>query len=96
MLMIVALDYLDLKAVEIKNAYLIAPFRKKIWRRAGPEFEMDEGDIFIVVRDLYGLKSSGAAFREFLAERLYNMVFKSSIKDPGVWMREATKNDGEE
>ena len=57
---------------------------------------MDEGKVFIVVRDLYGLKSSGAAFRGFLAERLDDMGFKSSIAYPNVWMREATKSDGEE
>ena len=49
-----------------------------------------------MVRALYGPKSSGAAFREFLAEKLDDMVFKSSIADPDVWMREATKSDGEE
>ena len=57
---------------------------------------MDEGKVFIVVRALYGLKSSGAELREFLAEQLDDMVFKSSIVDPDVWMREATKIDGEE
>ena len=57
---------------------------------------MDEGKVFIVVQAFYGLKSLGAAFREFLADQLDNMVFKSIISDPDVWMREATKNDGEE
>ena len=57
---------------------------------------MYEGKVFIVVIDLYGLKSSGAAFMAFLAERLDDTGFKSSIADPGVWMREATKSDGEE
>ena len=37
---------------------------------------MDEGKLFIMVRDLYGLKSSGAAFRAFLEERLDDMGFK--------------------
>ena len=57
---------------------------------------MDEEKLFIVVRALYGIKRSGTAFREFLAERLDDMGFKSSIVDPTVWMREATKSDGEE
>ena len=95
MLMIAALDYLDLQAADIKNDYLTAPFREKIWTRAGPEFGMDEGNLFIGVRSLYGLKSSGAAFSSFLAERLDNMVFKSSIADANIWMREATKSKGE-
>ena len=44
---------------------------------------------------LYGLKSSGAVFRAFLAETLYNIGFKISITDPDVWMRSATKPTGE-
>ena len=57
---------------------------------------MDEGKLFIVVRDLYGLKIPGAAFRAFIAERLYDTGFKSSTADPNVWKREATKSDVKE
>ena len=56
----------------------------------------DEGKVFILFRALYGLKSSGPLFRPFIAERLDNTGFKSSIADPNFWMREATNNDGEE
>ena len=52
--------------------------------------------MFIVMKALYGLKSSGAAFRAHLAERLNEIGFKSSIADPDVWMRPAAKQDGEE
>ena len=57
---------------------------------------MDEGKVFIAVRGLYDIKSSGAEFRAFLAELFDDMGLKSSIADPGVWMREATKTAGEE
>ena len=46
--------------------------------------------------ELYGLKSSGAAFKTFLAERLGEMRFKSSIADTDVWIILATKADGEQ
>ena len=46
--------------------------------------------------ELYGLKSSGAAFRELLAEQLDKMGFKSSIADPDVWIRPTTKAYGED
>ena len=36
--------------------------------------------------ELNGLKSSGAAFREFFAEQLDKMGFKSCIADPDVWI----------
>ena len=41
----------------------------------------------LLVRALYGLNFSGAAFREFLAEALYNLGYRSSVADPDVWMR---------
>ena len=48
----------------------------------------------IVTRALYGLKSSGAAFRSFLAEHLYDIGFKPSLADADVWMRPAIKTNG--
>ena len=44
---------------------------------------------------LYGLKSSGSVFRAFLAEKLDEMGFNSSIADPDVWFSPATKVDDE-
>ena len=39
------------------------PCREKIWTVAGPEFGPDDqGKNMLVVRALYGLTSSGAAF----------------------------------
>ena len=62
-------DLLQVMAADIQNAYLSAPCRERVWCRVGPEFGQDAGKPFIIVRALYGLKSSGAAFRAHLAER---------------------------
>ena len=62
---------------------------------AGPEFGNREGKVLIITQSMYGLKSSGAAFRGFLAEKLDDIGFKISIADPYVWMRPATKPTGE-
>jgi hypothetical protein len=94
-LLIAALNDLHVFAADIENAYLTAPCREKCWTRAGREFGSDEGKILIVEKALYGLKSSGAAFRAFLAETLDNIGFKSSEADPDVWLRPAVKPDGE-
>ena len=67
----------------------------KCWLRAGPEFGSDEGKVMIVTRALYGLKSSGASFRAFLATRLDEIGFVPSEADPDVWLRQAVKPDGE-
>ena len=67
----------------------------KIWTVAGPEFgPEDAGKTMIVIRALYGLKSSGAAFRSFLAEALYDLGYNPSKADPDVWMRPAIKQNG--
>ena len=54
------------------------------------------GKAFIIVKALYGLRSSGAAFRAFLAERFDEMGLKSSISDTDVWIIPETKAEGEE
>ena len=41
-------------------------------------------------------KTAGASFREFMAQKLDKIVFKSSTADPDVWMRSAIKLDREE
>ena len=48
----------------------------------------------LIVRALYGLKSSGAAFRAFLAEHLHDIGYRPSLADPDVWMRPAIKHCG--
>jgi Reverse transcriptase (RNA-dependent DNA polymerase) len=67
--LIVALNDLDILAAGIGNAYLNAPVREKIFIVCGREFRDDlVGRKAIIVRALYGLKSSGAAWRACLAE----------------------------
>ena len=95
-LLLAALNDLDIKCADIKNAYLTAPNREKVYTWAGPEFGSDEGKPFIIARALYGLKSAGAAFRAFCAEHLDNMGFRSTTADPDVWIRPGVKADGEE
>jgi len=102
MLLIASLNELDVLSGDVQNAYLTAPNREKVWIRAREEFgvvpgcEGLVGKILIVKRALYGLKSAGASFRAFMAQKLDDMEFKSSVGDPDVWMRPATKPDGEE
>ena len=93
-LTIAALNGLKVLACDILNAYLTAPCREKFYCTAGPEFGSDRGKTMIIVRALYGLKSSGAAFRAFLAEHLCDIGFTPTYADPDVWMRPAIKENG--
>ena len=67
-LTLVALNGLQVKTGEIKNAYLQAPVAEKIWCKLGSEFGSDTGKPAIIVRLLYGLKLAGASFHNHLAD----------------------------
>lgn len=89
LLLIAALNGLEVMGCDVQNAFLSADNLEKHWIRAGPEFGAEQGKIFIVVRALYGLKSASAAFRSFMAKRLDEIGFKSTHADPDVWLRPA-------
>ena len=45
-------------ACYIGNTYINAKYREKIWAKAGTEFGNEKEKFMIVIRALYGLKSS--------------------------------------
>jgi hypothetical protein len=93
--LIAALNELEVKTIDIGNAYLNAPAREKVYTTAGPEFGPNkQGKPVIIVRALYGLKTSGAAWHANLVETLKSMDFVASLADPDVWMRPAVKDNG--
>jgi hypothetical protein len=85
---------LDVHPTETSNACLHAPCRKKIWTVARPEFGSDSGCVWVVVRALHGLKSSGASWRAMLAQSLTDIKHKSAYADPDARIRRAFKPDG--
>ena len=85
--LVAALNRLDVLAADIQNAYLNAPTEEKVWFCAGPEWGQHEGKPALIVRALYGLKSSGQAWRTHFTQTLGAMGFKSSFADPDVWFR---------
>ena len=92
--LIAALNDLQIKACDVQNAYINAPTKEKVWFRAGRELGSDAGKVVVIVRALYGLKSSGARFRENMAQTLRDAGFESCKADPDVWLRKAQKANG--
>ena len=86
------LNNLTLWAADVGNAYLEAFTREKVYIIAGKEFEELEGHILIVVKALYGLKSSGKMWSERFHDILIDIGFKPSKADPCVWMRPTPDN----
>ena len=92
-LLAAALNRVQVMACDIQNAYLTANCCEKIWTYTGPEFGSERGQPMILRRALYGLKSSGAAFRAHLAETLHDISFKPIKPDPDVWINPGVKPD---
>jgi hypothetical protein len=94
-LMIATLNGLQVLCADVQNAYLNAPTNERCYTTAGPEFGRERvGRPVLIVRALYGLRSSGARWRDHLAETIRNMGFKACLADPDVWMRPNTRPDG--
>ena len=93
--MLAALNDLDVLSADVQNAYLNALTNEKVYTTAGPEFgPANCGRPVLIVRALYGLKSSGARWRDHMAATLRDGKFKSCPADPDVWMRPNVKLDG--
>ncbi|MEM1010203.1 MAG: reverse transcriptase domain-containing protein, partial [Myxococcota bacterium] len=82
------LNGLELMAGDVGNAYLEAHTKEKVCFRAGPEFGELEGQIMVINKALYGLRSSGARFHEKFAATLQSFGFSPSFADPDVWIRD--------
>ena len=95
--LLAALHDTNILSADIQNAYLNAPVKERIYTIAGKEFGPKfEGRPVLIVRALYGLRSSGKAFRDYLANNLREMGYSSSKADPDLWMKADTKTDGTE
>ena len=91
-----ALNNVEIRAADNGNAYLNAKCREKIWTVVGTEFGSEKDKVILVVRELYGLKSSGADWRQMLSQTLRDIGYVSSKADPDVCLKAETKPDGTE
>jgi hypothetical protein len=89
-----SLNQLQIAACDIQNAYLTADCQEKIYTIAGIEFGSEKGQVLLVKKALYGLKSSGVAFRALLSETLEGMGYAPTRADPDVYLQKAVKPDG--
>ncbi len=98
----IALLYASLNGLRIlgcdhvTNAYLHAQCKEKIWIEGGPEFGSEEGQVFLIKKALYGLKSSGFSWRTTMSQVVESMGYTSTIADPDVYRREAAKTSNGE
>ena len=82
------LNGLDIYGTDIGNAYLESYTQEKVYIVAGPEFGDRYGHTLIIVKALYGLKSSGLRWHERLSDVLRAMGYIPSKAEPDIWMRD--------
>jgi len=86
-LAVAELNGLDTWATDVGNAYLEAYTSEKVYIIAGPEFRERQGHTFIIVKALYGLRSSGLRWHERLADVLRDAGFEPCKNEPDIWLR---------
>ena len=89
-----ALHDLSVKTADITNAYIKAPCGEKVYTILGPEFVPYKGKLAVIFWALYGLKSSGASFRNHMADCMDHMGYKLLLADPDLLMIPKTRNNG--
>ena len=93
--LVAALNDLDILSADISGAYLNANAAEKVYTIAGKEFGPErEGRVVVITRALYGLRSSGKAWRDHMAATLRDFDYMSCKADPDVWMKPKTKAGG--
>jgi len=89
-LFLAELNDLETCAGNVGNAYLEAYTRERVAFVAGPEFKAygHEGHVMIIVKALYGLKTSGSRYHEKFSDTMIDMGYKRSKADADVWMKD--------
>ena len=92
-----ALNDLDILAGDIQNAFLFALIEEKFFFYTGDKWGADKDCVVVVIRALYGLKSSTLQFRNHLAATLSNKLgIKSCLADLDLWYKACTDSNGNE
>ncbi len=85
-LFLAELNGLETWATDVGNAYLEAKTSEKVYIIAGPEFGEREGHILVIVKALYGLRSSGARWHDRCADCLRDLGFFPCKAEPDIWL----------
>ena len=85
-----ALNGIEVCTSDIKNAYLHPTSCSKEYIVCGPEFGIENvGKYALVCQAVYGGKSSGKDFRNYLRSCKRHLYFSSHPSNPDVWIRPA-------
>ena len=84
--------YIFLRVILVIQTSML-PVGGKLWTKAGSELGGEKGYAFLIVRAIYGLESSGEAWRSKLAETLNSMSYRYTYSDPNIWINRTTTDN---
>ena len=87
---ITAVNNFDVITGDMGDVYLNTNTRENIYTHSGTDFElvgiMTERNLLGVVRELYGLPTSGNRGHAHLSHNLRAMIFKPTRSEPDLWI----------
>ena len=81
------LNGLEFWATDVGNAYLESYTAEKLYIIGGEEFGERQDHVLVIVKALYGLKSSGQRWHDRLHDCLVDLGFTPCKAEPDIWMR---------
>ena len=87
MVFLAELNGLQTWCTDIGNAYLEALTQEKVYVVAGPEFGTREGHTLVIIKAIYGLRTSGKRWAERFSACLREMGFFPCKAEPCIWLR---------
>ena len=85
---IATLFNLTVCAADVGNAFLYGLTNEKVYIIAGGEFGPElKGKRLLIVKSLYGLRTSAARFHEHISDKLRQLGFSPSKADSDLWIK---------
>ena len=79
MVLLAELNGLKLMTADVESAYLLAHTKEKICFIAGKEFGDHAGDLMVIDRACYGLRTSGKRYHDFFYDVMQSSVFNPRL-----------------
>ena len=83
---------LKIVTADIRNAFIQATTKEKIWTRCGDEFGDRAGCVAKIKKALYGLSTSARQWSLKLGDTLKSLGFTPSRADPDLWIKQSDDN----
>ena len=87
LLMLAALNGLDVLQANVEGAYLNTKSAEKLYIMCGPEFGEFKGRLAVIQRALCGAKTVAASWRATISKVIEDLGFEMCLADNDVWMR---------